>query len=148
MGVRSVYFDTNIIIAAFEGINAFGQAASALLDAASAGEFEPVTSDLTLAEILVKPLQNNDKLLIAAYEGLFTNASPFRIVSITRNRLRAASRLRANFPALKLADAIHVACCNFAFCDVLVTADRRFPNELPMPVLMLCETTLDEIRAI
>lgn len=149
VAVRSVYIDANIIIIAFEGTGeAVRLAASGLLDAASAGAFVPVTSDLTFSEILVGPLRSQNGPLIEIYERMFAPASPFRIVPVTRNRWREAAQLRARFPALKLADAVHMACCMAAKCDVLVMDDRRFPNGYPIPIRSLSVTILDEIRAL
>lgn len=149
MAARSVYLDANIIITAFEAINEVKrEAAAGLLDAASAGEFEPVTSELTFSEILVGPLRSGNVPLIETYRSMFSRASPFRLVSVTQNRWLEAATLRAQFQGLKLADAVHMACCRFAACDVLVTDDRRFPNEYPIPVRSLSARILDEIRAL
>ena len=51
----TVYLDSNIIIYAVEGLPEYAAAIQALLEAMDSGEITGVTSDLTLAEVLVKP---------------------------------------------------------------------------------------------
>jgi predicted nucleic acid-binding protein len=51
-----VYFDTNIWIYAFEGFSEYKVHISRLFSNIDEGLFRAVTSELTLAEILVKPL--------------------------------------------------------------------------------------------
>lgn len=50
-----IYLDANIWIYALEPVSEYGQPLAALFEAADAGSLTLVTSELSLAEILVRP---------------------------------------------------------------------------------------------
>jgi hypothetical protein len=56
LGLR-VYLDTNIVIYAVEGLPHYAAQVQPLLDAMDAGEVFVVSSELTLAEVLIGPLK-------------------------------------------------------------------------------------------
>jgi predicted nucleic acid-binding protein len=63
----TVSLDSNIIIYAVEGLTEYATPIQALLEAMDSGEITGVTSDLTLAEVLVKPKQDQNQPLQEAY---------------------------------------------------------------------------------
>ena len=65
---RRVYLDANVFIYGLEqNLSPFDQAAGAVLRAVDEGAFEAVTSELTLAECLVKPLQTGSREAVEVY---------------------------------------------------------------------------------
>jgi predicted nucleic acid-binding protein len=70
-----VYLDTNIFIYALEGYPAFRPALSALFEALDHHEITAVTSELTLAEVLVKPLLDRHAEREAAYLQVLQSTS-------------------------------------------------------------------------
>ncbi len=62
LGTR-VYCDANVFIYALEGYAAYALLLQALLQAMDAHEITVVTSELTVAEVLVKPLRDGDKVM-------------------------------------------------------------------------------------
>lgn len=59
----SIYVDTNTLIYRVEQVDSYLSAAAPLWDALDAGQREVATSELTLLEVLVKPLQTADQKL-------------------------------------------------------------------------------------
>ncbi|MBW4540209.1 MAG: hypothetical protein KME43_13830 [Myxacorys chilensis ATA2-1-KO14] len=57
---NQVYLDTNIWIYALEAFPAYVQEPTTLFQAIDQGNLLAVTSELSLAEILVKPIQNQN----------------------------------------------------------------------------------------
>ena len=55
---RLVYLDTNVFIYALEGYPAFAEPLAALFRGIDNGTCRAVTSELTLAEVLVKPIKD------------------------------------------------------------------------------------------
>jgi predicted nucleic acid-binding protein len=53
-----IYLDTNIFIYAIEGYPDFVDELNQLFDSIDAGNFRAFTSELTLAEVLVRPLMD------------------------------------------------------------------------------------------
>ena len=109
-----------------EGTDAVSSRLDAMLDPA-AMTFDIVTSELTLAELLVEPLRAGDRLRIAAYETLLTTHEAINVVSVDRPILTGAAHIRAAHSSTKLPDAIHIATAELAGCQIVLSADRRLP---------------------
>ena len=61
------YFDANIVIHVLEGFSESGQVLRDILTAMDCGELTVVTSELTVAEVLVKPKKDRNAALETAY---------------------------------------------------------------------------------
>lgn len=103
-----VYLDTNIIIYAVEGYEAHAELIKSLLQALTERELIAITSDLTLAEVLVKPQRDGNTTVADAYRRFLSPTEVLRNAPITRELLEVAASLRAT-TSLKLPDAIHFA---------------------------------------
>lgn len=86
-GHHRIYLDTNIIIYAVEAFPPFKAAAQSVFNALSSGTLQGVTSELTLAEVLVKPIR--DKLFAnqLAYQELLTNGNDLSVIPVERGIL-------------------------------------------------------------
>jgi len=142
-----IYLDTNVFIAAYETRSARSDHAWWVLDAVEAGEFLAVTSELTLAEMLVRPLQDGDKELAARYQDIVTSSDELSVSPVDRKTLIEAAMLRSFSRSLKLPDAIHVATARLCGCDFIVSDDRRLPNLPSLKVVQLGPHALDDMRA-
>lgn len=140
-----VYFDTNILIATIETRGPFSEAGWDVLSAMDSGQFNGVTSEITLAELLPKPMMENDAALQKSYEEFLTDGPHFHIAPIDRMTLLSAARLRANDRSLRLPDAVHVATALETGCLLFLTGDRRLAVPRPMTSLRLDRDTLDTI---
>ena len=133
----SVYLDTNVWIYAIEGYPAYAGILKALLQRIDQKTLLAVTSDLALAEVLVKPMADARVDLQEAYETALQSGRNLNITPITRSILSEAARLRAQYPTLKLPDAIHAATAISARCNYFVSNDRRFAGLRDLTVLPL-----------
>jgi len=122
-----IYLDTNIFIYALEGYPAFRPILTALFESLDRHELTAVTSELTLAEALVKPLLDRHTEREAAYLHVLQTTSSLLVVPVSRAVLIAAARLRAE-AKLKLPDAIHVATAQLSACSTFLTNDTRIPS--------------------
>lgn len=122
-----VYLDTNIFIYALEGYPAFRSTLTALFEALDRHELLAVTSELTLAECLVKPLLDHHAEREAAYRQVLQSTASLLVVPVSRAVLIAAAHLRAEVN-LKLPDAIHVATARLSACTAFLTNDTRIPS--------------------
>lgn len=66
---QRVYLDTNVFVYAVEGYPHFAEELRALFHAIDHGQLAAVTSELTLAEVLVKPLADKNDDLWRLYES-------------------------------------------------------------------------------
>jgi predicted nucleic acid-binding protein len=88
---QRVYLDANIIIYAVEGFAAFLDQMRALMLAMNAGEVTAVTSELTLAEVLVKPLKDQNPAIQQAYKTFLAPTIELEVVPISRDISRRSS---------------------------------------------------------
>jgi predicted nucleic acid-binding protein len=133
-----VYLDTNIFIYALEGYPAFRPILTTLFNALDRGELTAVTSELTLAEVLVKPLLDRHAERQAAYLQVLRPSTSLQVVPVSRDILLAAARLRAD-ANLKLPDAIHAATAQLTSCDQFLTNDARLTSFRGLAIRQLSE---------
>ena len=101
-----------------------------------AGEIVAVTSELTLAEVLVKPFQDANLPAQKAYRSFLTPTLALQIVPVDSLVLLEAARLRA-VARVKLPDAIHLATANRCGCDSFLTNDIALQSALSANVKIL-----------
>lgn len=133
-----VYIDANLFIYAVEGYRKYSALCDAIFRSIEEMKIHAVTSELTLAEVLVHPQRNNDVWAIAKYEDLIQSRYDLRVTPITRDILRTASKCRATM-GLKLPDAIHAATAQLVGSEFIFTADQNFRAPSPIQVVTLDE---------
>jgi predicted nucleic acid-binding protein len=140
-----VYLDANVFIAALESPTARSDHAWWILRAIQAGEIAGVTSEITLAEVLVKPIELGMQDMIVAYENMVAPAPNFDVPPVTREILIDAARIRARRASVRLPDAVHLATARSRSCTFFVTEDRRMEILEGMKQLIVNPFTLDDI---
>lgn len=143
-----VYVDTNLFISALEGPGAIADHAWWILEAIDEGEIRAMTSELTLAEVLVHPLRRGDTALVETYRAMISPSKVFSVVPVDRSVLFEAARLRAEHTALRLPDAIHLATALAVGADHLVTRDARLATISRIPVVDGGPHSLEAIRKV
>lgn len=141
-----IYFDTNVFVVAIEQSGVVNELIDEIL---RRGESRPgllVTSELTLAELLVKPFQIQREENIAVFSGeraedysriflapntlaaiyaeLVEQRPGLNVVPVDRSILILSAFHRADDRALKLPDAIHLAAAEQTACTHIISADR------------------------
>lgn len=115
-----VYMDSAPIIHLVEDVVPYVQTLEARL-------FVPGTiqlcSDLTRLECRVKPMQEGQTALLAAFDRYFADVVN-DVVPLSRRVLDRATSLRARY-GFKTPDAIHLAAAIVGECDLFLTNDRR-----------------------
>lgn len=90
-----VYLDTNIFVYACEGFPEYADTLRELFTAIDTGTVSAVTSELTLAEVLVKPFMDGNTQLQSLYRDSIRNSSLLSVCPVTRDILIEAARLRS-----------------------------------------------------
>lgn len=139
LGAGPIAVDTALFISFIEEHPRFLTPIRELFARADAGELELVTSALTLLGVLLVPLRAGNRTLAAKYDALLTRSRGVRIVDPTRDQLRTAARLRAQFSALRTPDALQLAAAIGANCTSFVTNDRRLSAPDGVRVVQLSE---------
>ncbi len=130
-----VYIDTAPIIYSVEKHKDYWELLVPLWQSSKEGRIDLVTSGLTLLEVLVQPLRQNNTGLIDAYESLLTNTE-IVVQSISIDILHRAASLRAS-ENFKTPDAIHAASALASGCTHFVTNDPIFTRLSNVDVVIL-----------
>jgi predicted nucleic acid-binding protein len=140
-----VYLDANVFMAAFEHVGAHSDHAWWIIRAIENGEIAAGTSELTLAEVLVKPFEIGAAELANGYERLMVSATNFEVLPVRRDILVGAAALRARRTSVRLPDAVHIATAQALSCAFFISDDRRLPMPDGIRVLTVNPFTLDDI---
>lgn len=133
-----IYLDSNIWIYSSQGTPAYKQALSSMFAAVDAGTLSVVTSELSLAEILVRPIREGNTLEQQTYIKAITNTKNSIAVPVERTILIQAAKLRSR-TKLKLPDAIHAATAMSSQCTTFLTNDKQFRTVPKLPIVLLSQ---------
>jgi predicted nucleic acid-binding protein len=111
-------------------------AATRMLRLIESGAVAGVTSEVTVMELMVRPLRMNLADIAAGYESLVVNFPNLVIAPLDRIAMRRAADLRARFN-LHALDALQLAACLAHGATVFVTNDRRLRRVTDIEVIML-----------
>lgn len=130
LGAR-IYLDTNIFIYLVEGHPTYAQPLLELFGKLEHTSVEAVTSELSIAEVLVKPIQDKKPELVDVYKKLLAPESKIRILPIDRATLLQTAEIRAHLGG-RAFDCVHVATATRARCSSFITNDEgiRAPRSL------------------
>lgn len=140
-----VYLDSNVFIAAFEHAGAHSDHAWWILSAIERGEISGATSEITLAELLVKPTELGAIDLASAYDRMIVSGPGFEVLPVMRHILVSAAGIRATRPSVRLPDAVHIASARALECEVFISDDRRMRLPEGMRLLGVDPFTVDDI---
>jgi predicted nucleic acid-binding protein len=124
-----VYLDTNALVYAVQAGSDMAAPMLHFLAKMERAHRKPVTSELTLAELLCKRDLTSE--LHAIYVDLLIESDAIQLEPVTRDILLTSAEMRRSGGALKLQDALHVATAISARCQFMLTNDAgiRTPPE-------------------
>lgn len=132
----TVYVDSNSIIYLVEKIEPYLAGSQPLWDALDGGTQEVVTSQLTLLEVLVKPLREGKTDVVNRFRDVLTGTVGLTCLPISIPVIEAAARLRADYN-MKTPDALHAATALDSGCVMFVTNDAGFQRVPGLDVALL-----------
>jgi len=133
-----LYFDANVAIYRFEGIEPYASASEPLWEALQNQSLPIITSELTLLEVLVKPMREGNTSLLAVFRKMLLDTQGLQCLIIDRKVLELAAQIRAKC-RLKTADAIHAATALRAGASLFLTNDKEFRRVPGLSVVILAE---------
>ena len=137
-----IYLDANIWIYALEGASEYSQQLTALFEESDAGSLTLVTSELSLAEIMVKPIRTANVSEQENYKKAITSTDDLIVVPVDRSILIQAAETRAN-TKLKLPDAIHAATAIASNCTTFLTNDKQFRTVKGLNTLLMSQISTE-----
>jgi len=121
---RRVYFDTNMFIYFLEDDEHYYEKCLPFFRAVQEGAMTGVSGELAIAELLVKPMRENDIIGAENVRALFSGQGFFRALAHDRSALELAAHIRA-VQNLSMIDAIHLATAIKAGCSHIITNDEQ-----------------------
>jgi predicted nucleic acid-binding protein len=132
-GHQRVLIDSSVWIYHFEQHTEFGAAASRVIEGLEEGTFRGITSELTLLELTVRPLQLGRQDVADEYELLLSYFPNLELEPISREILLDAAGLRARY-RLRTPDAILLATALHSRATAAVTNDDGWLTCAPKEV--------------
>lgn len=109
------------------------------------GDFQVVTSSVTLLEVLVHPFRHGDSVLAQQYREILLNAKHIDTVLPSYDITEEAARLRAEYN-IRTPDAIQMATAIHEGASFFLTNDARLPSTPALNVLVLDELMTSWMR--
>ncbi|HEY6619590.1 MAG TPA: PIN domain-containing protein [Steroidobacteraceae bacterium] len=135
---QRVLIDTSVWIYHFEEHAAFGEAAGRVIEELEAGRFRGIASELTLLEIIVKPLQLGRQDAADDYETLLSYFPNLDLIPISRAILLDAAGLRARH-RLRTPDAIQLATAFSSGATLTISNDEAWSHIAGIETLLLSQ---------
>ncbi len=119
-----VFFDTSAFIYFIEEKEPYFKSLKILFEANKTGDFQIVTSPLTLTEVLVLPLRQKKGHLVNEHKDIITNSPFVFLQSIDVGTAVVAAKIRATYN-LQTPDALQIACAITSGATFFLTNDRQ-----------------------
>jgi predicted nucleic acid-binding protein len=130
-----VALDTAPVIYFIEENPLYLEKISPFFEAIDKGEIKTITSVITLLEVLVHPLRNNNQELAQKYRDILSNTEGLTIVPLTSVIAEEAARIRARYN-LSTPDAIQIATAIHMEASFFLTNDQRLLS-IPTPKVLV-----------
>jgi len=135
---KKAYFDTNIFIYLFEDHPKYQNQISELIEHLDSIGCQIISSEMSLAECLVKPYADDDTGSIELYTENLQTSDFLKMSPVSRDVLIQASSLRASLKN-KMPDSIHVATAVIEQCDVFIGNDTGIKTPETLTNIILSE---------
>jgi predicted nucleic acid-binding protein len=136
--VQRLFLDTAPLIYYVEEHPRYITGVDIIFASLDAGDFEAITSPVTLAECLIIPYRDSDVRLQQAFLDLVFNGVHTHFVEIDREIGALAAQLRACYN-LGLPDAFQCAVALHSGCDAFLTNDISLKRVTELRVIVLEE---------
>ncbi|MCL2641088.1 MAG: PIN domain-containing protein [Phycisphaerales bacterium] len=137
---QKIYLDTNIFIYALEQHPEYADVVDRLFAHFDAAEAVAFTSELALAECLVKPCADGNGDFQMRYQAAITTRPGLIVYSVSRSIIIRAAHIRAAHK-IRLPDALHLATALDAACDAFLTNDQLVKPIPGIAVVQLADLT-------
>jgi predicted nucleic acid-binding protein len=136
---QKIALDTMVFIYAFEEHPVYVSLLKGFFSALERGDFEAITSTVTIAECLTLPYRKRNFGLAAQYMVLFRNYPHLSVIPVTDDIAERAAFLRARYK-IRTPDALQLATALVSGSSIFVTNDESLS-----PIKDIRVVTLDKI---
>lgn len=133
---KIVGLDTSPLIYLIEGHPRYLDVVQPFFEAADQGQFQVVTSTITLLEVLVHPFRQGAVELAGQYREIILNANGISCINVSSDIAVEAARIRAQHN-LRTPDAIQLATSILEEAAYFFTNDAGLPSIPSLSLLLL-----------
>lgn len=131
-----VGLDTDPLIYFIEEHPTYLESMRYFFEAVDRGDFNVITSTVTLLEVLVQPFRHNNAELADEYRDILLNSANLSTAGISEPVAERAAKLRAEYD-IRTPDAIQLALAIEEGASFFVTNDAGLPAVSPLNLLVL-----------
>ncbi|MGA9997143.1 MAG: type II toxin-antitoxin system VapC family toxin [Pyrinomonadaceae bacterium] len=135
-GVTRLAFDTSPLIYFVEAHPKYDALVTDIFQRVADGRITGIASVITLSEVLVQPILQNNASLCQSYRDLLIHSANFELLSINATIAESAADLRARY-RLRTPDALQIATAIDAGCEAFLTNDAALKRVNELRVLAL-----------
>jgi predicted nucleic acid-binding protein len=142
VNIQHLYIETSPFIYYVENYPVYANKMDAIFEIVNTKPIEVITSVVTLAETLTKPLKTGDKTVEQAYRTLLQQTQNIALIPITAQIAERTADLRSRYN-LRTPDALHIAAALDFGCGAFVTNDFALQRVKELPILILDDLEFD-----
>lgn len=135
---KNVFLDTAPLIYYIEENQRYAKILDNLFVTNSKGKFKFQTSVITLLEVLVQPMRQNEQQLVEQYKNILCSSPTIEIFELNIEVTVRAAGFRARY-GVKTPDAIQLATAVYHSADYFLTNDIRLKSVNEIEILILDE---------
>lgn len=139
--VSLVAFDTAPIIYFIEANPVYDALVIEIFQQIDSGKMTGLTSVISLCEVLVHPIRNQNQILKQRYFDILLNSPNFFTNSVTAKVAETAAELRAGYN-LRTPDALQIATALENGCDAFLCNDNGLKRITELQILILDDLEL------
>jgi len=138
-GLKSVFVDTAPVIYLIEAHPEYGQIARNIFEPILRGALVGYSSVLILTEVLPKPLQKGDTVVVNEFMEFLLRSRCLNLIEITAPIAERAGRLRGRYAHLKALDALQISAALEIGADAFITNDKQLKQVSEIKILFLSD---------
>ncbi len=126
--------DSSLFIYHFEKAECYLPLTDILFEKFSQKKLLPVTSVITVVEVLTKPMADKDQRKIDLFQEIFSLREELEIVPLDLNLAPAVASLRGKY-GLRLPDACQLAAALLARAEIFITNDEKLKKVKELKII-------------
>ncbi|MDA1317471.1 MAG: PIN domain-containing protein [bacterium] len=125
LSAKKVGLDSMIFLYQFADHPLYAPLTVKVFQLLEAKKIQAVTSTITIAEVFVRAEEVKDEATIFAYEQVFASLPSLSIIPLDTPLARLAAKIRAQYPKIRLPDAIQISAPLYTQCPLFITNDKK-----------------------
>ncbi len=135
--INNVFLDTAPIIYYIEAQEKYGSLIKNLIKLIKSNEISIFSSVISLTEVLIKPIEEKNKMLMNKFSSFLRNKRNITLLQITEEIAENAGELCGKYKFLKTADALQIASAIKTNINLFITNDIKLKKIKEIKVLVL-----------